>query len=46
MLGSRRQVWVWVGFDPLICGVFEFSLFQIRVENIVFKTQNFQAGFG
>ena len=44
MFGSSGRVRF--GFDPLICGFFGFSLFRVRVEKIVFKTQNFRAGSG
>ena len=46
MSESSGRVWVRVGFDPLICGFFGFGLFRVRVEKIVFRTQNFRAGSG
>ena len=44
MFGSSGRVRILVGFDQLICWFFRFGLFWVRVENIVFKNQNFWAG--
>ena len=40
------RVWVRNKFDPKSYGVFVFDSFPVRVEKIVFKTQNFQVGSG
>ena len=46
IFGSNGRVRVRVGFDPKIYGFFGFGLFRVRVETIVFRTQNFRAGSG
>ena len=44
IFGSNGRVRIW--FDPKSYGFFSFGLFRIRVEKIVFRTQNFRVGSG
>ena len=46
IFGSSGRVRVRVRFDPKIYGFFGFGLFRVRVEKIVFRTQNFRTGSG
>ena len=46
IFGSSERVPVRVRFDSKIYRSFGFCLFQVRVEKITLKTQNFRAGSG